>query len=179
MSLARLGLVVLALLTLGPVATSAKADDPQDATRSRVSVTWTDPAEFDELRFGHQFRQPKPEVWLGEFRKTLVNSADRVLPSGQHLSITITDVKLAGDFEPWHGPFLDDVRIVKSIYPPRMSLSFTLTDSEGKVLESGERELRDLAFLNRGTSVHASEPYRYEKRMLRDWVRREFGEDKS
>ncbi len=158
--------------------TAAATGDKQDGNSAQVSVTWTDPAGFDELRFGHQFRQPKPEVWLGEFRKTLVKTGDRILPKDQHLSVTITDVKLAGDFEPWHGPFFDDVRVVKSIYPPRVKLSFTLTDANGNVIESGDRELRDLAFLNRGTSVRSNQPYRYEKRMLSDWVKREFGSEK-
>ncbi len=104
--------------------------------------------------------------------------AYRILPKDQHLSVTITDVKLAGDFEPWHGPDFHDVRVVKSIYPPRVKLSFTLTDANGNVIESGDRELRDLAFLNRGTSVRSNQPYRYEKRMLSDWLKREFAAEK-
>lgn len=180
MSTVRSCLALAGLLFVCTYACNAvQAASSDNATHARVNVTWTDPAKFDELRFGHQFRQPKPEVWLGEFRKVLVQSGDRELPTGQHLSVTITDVKLAGDFEPWRGPFYDDVRVVKSIYPPRVKLSFTLTDSNGNVLESGDRELRDLAFLNRGTSITRNEPYRYEKRMLKDWIKREFANDKS
>ncbi|HNV09569.1 MAG: DUF3016 domain-containing protein [Dokdonella sp.] len=160
------------------VSAAAALEDKEDGNSAQVKVTWTDPAQFDELRFGHQFHQAKPEVWLKEFRKTLVKSGDRILPKDQHLSVTITDVKLAGDFEPWHGPDFHDVRVVKSIYPPRVKLSFTLTDANGNVIESGDRELRDLAFLNRGTSVRSNQPYRYEKRMLSDWLKREFAAEK-
>lgn len=145
---------------------------------ARVSVEWTDPAQFTEVRYGHQFRQPTPEVWLGELRKTLVRRADSALPPGQHLAVTITDVKLAGQFEPWHGPDYTDVRIVKSIYPPRIDLTFNLTAADGQVIASGERKLRDPAFLDRG-SVNAIEPYRFEKRLLKDWVDREFGRKKA
>ena len=44
-----------------------------------------------------------------------------MVPEGDKLTITFTDIDLAGDFEPWRGPQWDEVRIVKAIYPPRSS----------------------------------------------------------
>ncbi|HOX72034.1 MAG TPA: DUF3016 domain-containing protein [Dokdonella sp.] len=164
--------LALAAFLIGAPALAQAGEAKGDS--ARVSVAWTDPAAFTELRYGHQFRQPKPEAWLAEFRKTLVRRADSVLQPGQHLDVTITDVKLAGQFEPWLGADYRDVRIVKSIYPPHINLTFNLTDANGQVIASGERKLRDPAFLDRGT-VNPSESYRFEKRMLKDWVAREFG----
>jgi hypothetical protein len=168
------GLLVAALMCSASLSATARDVDKKDYNSDQVSVTWNDPAQFSELHYGFQFQQPKPEVWLTEFQKTLVKRADHVLKPGQHLSITITDVKLAGRVEPFHGAGASDIRVVKSIYPPEIELSFSLTGSDGQVLDSGERKLRDIAFLDRG-SVNRSEAYRFEKRMLKEWVDKEFG----
>ena len=84
---------------------------------------------------------------LGELRKHLQDRAEGYLAEGQKLTVTITDVDLAGEFEPWRGPAAADVRIVKEIYPPRIKLSFRLTDASGAVVKQGERELTNLNFL--------------------------------
>ena len=81
-------------------------------------------------------------------------------------------LKLAG--EPWRGPRFDDVRIVKDIYPPRISLSFRLTDAEGNVVKEGKRELRDLAFMMKINMSFRDDSVRYEKALLDDWLRAEF-----
>jgi hypothetical protein len=166
----------LAILLLAGLAPMAQADEP--GTSTQVTVNWTDPEQFTELRYSHTFNRPKPEVWLNEFRQTLVRSGDRVLEPGQRLDVTITDIKLAGRQEPWRGPAYSDVRVVRSVYPPQIDLSFRLSDASGNVIEDGTRRLRDLAFLQRGTT-HSSEPYRYEKRLLKDWMAREFGRNQS
>jgi hypothetical protein len=140
---------------------------------SRVTVDWTNPADFVEVRENPGSRPARPEEWLAQLARHLQSRAERVLPPGQHLHVTITDVKRAGRYEPWRGPQWDDIRIIKDIYPPRIDLRYTLTGSDGTRLREGERTLRDLAFLSRGT-LSRDDPLRYEKRLLDDWLRREF-----
>ena len=55
----------------------------------------------------------------------------------------MTDVDVAGEFEPWRGPQFDRVRIMREIYPPRIDLEFRLTDYRGAVVREGRRRLRD------------------------------------
>jgi hypothetical protein len=99
-----------------------------------------------------------------------------MLPERERLEVTITDVKRAGSVEPWRRPPLDEVRVVKRLYPPHITLSFVLRDAGGNVLREGTRELHDPAFLDRGT-INRNDPLRYEKRLLDDWLRREFAAD--
>ena len=168
------GLLMAAMLSCVSMSVIARDIDKKDHNSEHVNVTWTDPAKFTERQYGVQFRQPKPEVWLTEFQKALVKRGDKLLQPGQHLDVTITDVKLAGRIEPWRGGAGGDVRVVKSIYPPQVNLNFTLTGADGQVLDSGERKLRDIAFLDRG-SRNRSDAYRFEIRMLQDWLDKEFG----
>lgn len=167
------------LVTIGMLVASATATQATEATNAgRVTVNWTDPAQFAEVRYSHAFGQPKPETWLEAMRKTVVQRADELLKPSQRLEVTITDVKLAGQYEPWRGPAYNDVRIVRDIYPPRIDLRFSLTDTNGTVIASGERKLRDPAFLSRSTP-NGSDSYRFEKSLLKDWLVREFGADES
>jgi hypothetical protein len=110
---------------------------------------------------------------LGELKQHLVTHGAKYLAKGERLQITVTDVDLAGDFEPWRGINFQDIRIVKDIYPPRVDLEFKLLDAEGKVISEGKRQLRDLGYLM-GMAMPTSDPLRYDKEMLNDWLRQEF-----
>lgn len=166
-----------ALLLGAALSFSAAAAEPASPP-SRVLVSWTDPADFAEVRDSHGRGLSKAEDWLASLKKHVERRADRVLPTGQQLEITFTDVKLAGQFEPWRGPQFDDVRIVKDIYPPRIELRFVLRSVDGSVIEEGERTLRDLGFLSRSIA-NTSDTLRYEKRMLDEWINRDFVKGKG
>ena len=101
------------------------------------------------------------------------NAVPRI-PAGSTLSIAVTDIDMAGDFEWWRGPRADHVRIVKDVYPPRISLGFRLVDATGNTLAEGRRELTDTAFLI--SIEYRNDLLRYEKKLLDDWLAREFPE---
>ena len=167
----RTPLLVLALA----LASAAHAEAPR--ADSRVEIDWTPPADFSEAKMyqGTGLGRQSPDEWLGDLARHLRYRAERLLPEADHLKVTFTNVQLAGMYEPWRGPRWDDVRVIKDIYPPRIDLTFTLTDASGTLVKEGERKLRDPAFLQRGT-LNATDPLRFEKRMLDDWLRSEFGE---
>ena len=165
-------LVAAIALAFASVASAA----PQ-ASDSRVQVDWTKPGDFSEAKQypGSGLGRESPDEWLTDLANHLRYRAERVLPQGDDLHVTFTNVQRAGTYEPWRGPQWDDVRIIKDIYPPRIDLTFTLTNSTGGVVREGKRELRDPAFLQRGI-LNESDPLRFEKRMLDDWLRNEFQE---
>jgi hypothetical protein len=145
-----------------------------DETPSPVKVDWTDPAAFAETRQNACRSSVKPEEWLGDLARHVQRRAGKVIAAGQHLDVTLTDIRRAGACEPWRGPQWDDVRVIKEIYSPTIDLRYTLTTADGKLVRSGEATLRDAAFMSRATATRDDDPLRYEKRMLDDWLRREF-----
>lgn len=169
--------LVLALSAAGPVAArSTHVTDP-DAPRSLpatgpVGVSWNDPAQFTELRYSRNRWESQRGSWVVQLAEHLRKSTEKVLPAGQRVEYTITDIKRAGDYEPWHGSNAQDVRIVRDVYPPRMTFNFTRYGADGQVIEQGERKLADTGFLSGGNTL-VSDPLRYEKRMIDDWIRRE------
>jgi hypothetical protein len=90
------------------------------------------------------------------------------------LEIKITDIDLAGEFEPVRGPQFDHVRVNRTIYPPRIALEFRVGGPEDQTIKEGARTLTDLDYQLR--TYYPREDYlRYEKELLRDWLRAELG----
>lgn len=142
------------------------------ASPDSVTVTLKDPDQFAELRQNRSYADVRKGYWLEQLRKYVVTRAGKRLAPGQSLDVVITDIKRAGDFEPWRGPSFTDVRIMKDIYPPKISLSYVLKDGNGATLRSADETLRDPAFLSRGANRFGDDSLRYEKRLIDDWLSR-------
>ncbi|MSU23923.1 MAG: DUF3016 domain-containing protein [Opitutus sp.] len=166
------------LLTMGLVLAGAGRHPAMafglGAAAIRTTVMFFEPEKFTDVRDGYQGSDAGRDATLAELKKFIIQRAARHLAPGQRITITVTDLDLAGDFEPWRGPQFDDVRIVKDLYPPRINLVFQLTDAEGRVVSQGKRELRDLGFMMK-LSINHHDLLRHEKDLLEDWLRAELG----
>jgi len=141
---------------------------------SRVQVTWAPEQQLSEVKDTPMHRGwLRPKDWEKALADHIAYRADRVLPPGEQLQVTIDDVKLAGAFEPWRSPDAQDIRFLKDIYPPRMDLHYKLIDADGRVIREGTGKLRDMAYLQHTTPT-STDQLRYDKRMIDDWMRREF-----
>ncbi|HEX2101696.1 MAG TPA: DUF3016 domain-containing protein [Candidatus Synoicihabitans sp.] len=161
------------LLTVGLLAGFAFPLVAADSAPSTVEVVYVDQDKFTDVKDRYGANERANPGYLRELKSHVERTAARRLNEGQKLTITITDIDMAGDFEPWRSPQFQDVRIVKDIYPPRVNLSFRLTDAAGAVIAEGERELRDLSFNMRAPTVPTNDPLRHEKALLDDWLRKE------
>lgn len=139
----------------------------------RVDVRWIDPAQFSDLRYSGNRREAARGNWVAQLAGYLRERAGRRLPPGERLDVEILDIRRAGLYEPWHGAQLDDVRILRDQYPPRMTLRFQRIGADGRVLDAGERKLVDGAYLMRSSTLGDSDPLRYEKAMIDRWLRTE------
>jgi hypothetical protein len=163
-------LLPLGLLALG----SAFAAAPEERrVIARAEVLFFEPTKFTDVCDSYMGDAART-TYLDQLRDHLLEKAKYYVPDGHQLSVTITDIDMAGEFEPWRGPRFSDVRIVKDIYPPRINLSFRLTDAEGNVVQEGKRELRDLTFMLKITTAFRDDPVRHEKALLDDWLSSDF-----
>lgn len=157
----------------GPQRTATGQAAGTPAPPGIVSVTYDNPATFDQGRAGGRETEKARRAWVDALSQYLAERAAPRLPQGQQLEVHITDVQRAGNFEPWRGPQGADVRIVRDIYPPRIDLRFKLLDGDGRLLREGSRQLRDATFMMRA-DLHPNDPLRYEKSLLDDWMHKEF-----
>lgn len=154
--------------------TSSSANAGTDvAASARVSVRYVNPQQFTENRnYGRQDRYNNVH-YLGPLKAHLIKRATPLLAAGQRLHVTITDIQLAGGYEPWLSPQWSHVRIMSNRYPPRIDLKFSVTGKDGRVIREGSRRLRNLGYLSSGTAMPGNtDPLRYDKALLDSWLRR-------
>ncbi|MCZ0733893.1 DUF3016 domain-containing protein [Phreatobacter sp. AB_2022a] len=127
-------------------------------------------------RFADQdFRRPvRREALMRELELHLKALGERYLPPQQTLTLEITDLDLAGRYEPFSTGF-NEVRVMRDITPPRVKLSYRLTEG-GRTIAAGSETISDLNYLSNIRARNASGPLPYEKAMLDDWFRRRFGQ---
>ena len=174
-------LVPVLLLTAFALPSTAgvrKVTDP-DAPRSlpvdgSVDVRWTDPAQFTDIRYSGNRHEAERGNWVNQLAEYMRERAEKRMPAGERLEVEITDIRRAGTYEPWRSPTMQDVRIMRDMYPPRMELRFQRLAADGSVIDEGERKLVDGAFLMRSQILSNTDPLRYEKTMIDRWVRDEF-----
>ena len=175
---ARLLLILAVLLATATATAKVRNVTDPDAPRSLpdegpVAVQWADPSEFTDLKFsGNRWRASQGN-WVYQLAEHLRESAAKRLPEGDRLEVTITDIGRAGRYEPWHGVTMQDVRILRDIYPPSMKLQFRHYGADGRLLAEGSREMRDTGYLMGPTNLGSHDNLYYEKRMIDQWLRDE------
>jgi hypothetical protein len=162
--------LALVIILVGRV--DASAAQAEHDGRGRVSVVFVKPEGFTDAGYSKTERS-SPAILL-QLQRFIVETATSRLPEPLRLEIKVTDVDLAGDFELSHGPQFEHVRVNKSIYPPRIALEFRLIGSDDQTIKEGARTLTDLDYQLR-VVYPREDPLRYEKDILRDWLRGELG----
>jgi hypothetical protein len=162
--------LVLRTLALGLAVVLCLPAAPAAKTNDRVQVVFFEPDRFTDVKDSYMGTEKGQAAILDQIRDYVQERAAKMLGDGQTLTVTFTDIDLAGDYEPGRGPRSDEIRLVKEIYPPRIDLSFKVTDANGEVIKQGERKLRDMAFLMK-LSINTSDSLRFEKSLLDDWMR--------
>lgn len=133
----------------------------------RVVVVFQQPERFTDVQ-ARATGATEPAI-LDQLRDYLVTEGSRRVPAGDTLTITFTDIDLAGAYEPWRIR-TQDVRLMKSIYPPHDKFTWALTDAAGAVVSQGTENLSDMNYLIR-TNI-GNDPLFYDKAMLGDWLSR-------
>lgn len=136
-----------------------------------VSVQWGDPARFSEIAHSSNRWEAARGNWVNDLADHLATQAAQRLEADQRLQVTLNDIDRAGDYEPWRGPRMADIRMLRDIYPPRIALSWQLTGADGQALDSGERVLQDPGFLHGGLRLgNRNDALRYEKALIDRWL---------
>jgi hypothetical protein len=145
----------------------------------RIEVNYVNPEKFTDFTDTASGSERGAEAYRALFKEYLETEAVRFVPQGMRLALAITDVDMAGDFEPWRGSQFSDIRIVKDLYPPRINFTYKITDASGAVVREGEEKVRDMNFQMSGLTSMANDSLRYEKALMDDWLRAQFPKAKK
>ncbi|MBV8037552.1 DUF3016 domain-containing protein [Roseateles sp.] len=150
--------IVLAVMALASAA--AQAD---------VQVNFIHPEKFSDIKDNNGFRDM--EV-LKDIKAHLVGQFEKRLP-GRDVRVDVSDVDLAGEVEPFMRRSGQWVRVMRSVTPPSIELSYEVREGD-KVVQQGKTRLRDLNYQDEFNAYYSGDPLRYEKRMIDRWMDREF-----
>ena len=99
-------------------------------------VSWTDYKKYRDIRPSNNGgRKHFRESTFKNFEKHFTKLAES-LPEGQVLKVDVTDVDLAGDT---NAGGINNMRIVKDIYFPRMNFSYQLVNADGNFSDMEKR----------------------------------------
>ncbi len=121
-------LLLAAALIAGGCQSAQSSSAPTKS--GNVTVNFHEADKFTDVR--ETFGGNASQQYLDILSQHLQRKAAALLPPGQQLTVTFTDIDLAGDFLPMKAS-MQDVRVIKDIYIPHMSLSFKINEADGKV----------------------------------------------
>ncbi len=158
----------LALFCAGSLQAAAAPKPAKPAPKAEV--VFDHPDKFTDVKDDYFPTDRGRDGILEQIRSCIVAQAEYLVPDGYRLTMTFTDIDLAGDFEPWRGAQWASVRIVKAIYPPAFKFSWAVIDPSGKVVREGKEDMRVLEF-EMTMTLDLQDPLRYEKAILEGWMR--------
>ncbi|ABZ78350.1 conserved hypothetical protein [Shewanella halifaxensis HAW-EB4] len=135
-----------------------------------VKVEWQDPSNFRDVESSGDIQSRFEKRTFEQLTKSLNKEAAKILKPEQKLEMVVTDLDLAGDVRPTFGATTNDLRIVKNIYPPRITFSYKILEGD-KVIMAGDEKLTDLNFMYSINKMN-DKPYRYENELLASWLKK-------
>lgn len=145
------------------------------AAAAKVEITWVEPEHFRDIEGGPESQRSFQDQVIAVLTAYFEAGATEYLQEDQTLALTITDVDLAGDVEYFFFRFPFGIRVMRDIYFPSIEFTYELRDADGRVLKSGEENIKDMGYLFSGMTFLHDPPFDYEKRMIDDWFRKTFG----
>ena len=166
--------LLAACASTGPQWVTDAGQPHQVGEGSPVTVAWGDPEQFSEVRYSQNRYESRQGNWVVELADHIAEETTRALPSGERVEVEILDIDRAGEYEWTSYATNQDIRVLRDLYAPRIDLRFHRLDAGGNLVSEGERRLTDLNYLWGPAPFPSSDPLRYEKRLIDQWVRKEF-----
>ena len=142
------------------------------AQAADVRVHWLHPEKFTDIRAGNQSQDDFTAHVIKELNLVITDLAKK-MPDGLTWNVNVTDLDLAGDVHPMARMGGHEIRIIKDLYWPRMSLNYTVTDQKGAVVAEGKDDISDMNFLSGAYLIPMTSDFKYEEKMLRTWFTRQ------
>ncbi|QDE32651.1 MULTISPECIES: DUF3016 domain-containing protein [Shewanella] len=133
-----------------------------------VKIEWQNPKDFSDIKTSNEL-QSRFETRLFETLTNNINKqAEKILKPNQKLEMIVTNFDLAGDMRPTFGATPSDLRVVKDLYPPRATFSYTITEN-GNVIIAGDEKITDMSFMYNTRRLN-NKPFQYETTLFDDWL---------
>jgi Protein of unknown function (DUF3016) len=139
-----------------------------------LRLNYIHPERFTDFRLQGRSESESVRIFSDSISPALSRELGRRLP-GARLSLTFTDVDLAGRYEPWRGPRFFNIRIYRDSTPLRLDFQYALTGARGTVVASGAARVYEAYYQYYDYNVGSraglnSNPACYETQALQHWL---------
>ncbi|MGB0369804.1 MAG: DUF3016 domain-containing protein [Opitutales bacterium] len=156
---------LVAVLALAGTAYGNTGDESVDRS---VSIEYVNPEEFTDLESSFSRDSKTRRAFALAIEEELERRLRASFGEDARLSLVISEVDLAGRIDP---ASFNEIRVLKSVWPPKMEFTYKLTSADGEILKEGEERLVDLGYLGFARHRSKHERFRYEREMVKDWLR--------
>lgn len=141
-----------------------------ESTTENVTLIWQNPDDFRDVRGADEHKDRARKRVFNAMHQHLLDLAED-LPENTHLTLTFTDIDLAGDVR-----YLFDMgremRVMERHYWPLLKFNAELKKSDAVLLEESV-DLKEMMYLDISSPrLGSSDPLRYEKEMLTRWFKK-------
>lgn len=143
------------------------------AFAGEAKVTWQNPEKYTDIRSGNQSQKSMLKSIDTSFSKEFSELAKK-LPANYHMAVTVTNLDLAGEVDPIPSRMMDQIRVLKDLYYPKMTFDYQIHNAAGvAVLEGKDVTLKDMQYLSGTRSTQSSDSFYYERKMIREWFNKD------
>jgi hypothetical protein len=139
------------------------------ALGAAVQVEWVNPGSYKDAWDSNVKSDKNRQIVLDQLGDFIVKEASPMLKDGWNLKISVTQLDMSGEYEPWTDH--PDVRIIKGAYFGKIDFSYVLTDDKGAVVKKGSEDLVN-KLLTPPAFQDKDEIEPYLRTSLRDWITR-------
>lgn len=161
-------LSALLLLLFSVGLTTAFSTEP-----GNVRINLVQPQKFSDFHIQGRLENDSAAIFRDQISSYLSPIVAKRFP-GDTLTLTFTDIDLAGRIDPSKTRKLSNIRIDRNVASPlRLYFDYSLTDSHGKTLATGSKSLVDADYLYRYTYYSdqaKTATLFYEKATLYRWI---------
>lgn len=138
-------------------------------SKATTNILFNEPETFSDVSFSQFPNDRDREYILEDLESFIVEEIDRQFGDRFTFNLIVNNVDLAGEFEPWRDSrFGSEVRIIKSIYPARISFDFEIINSKDQVIASGSENLMMMDKILSFNLRHEESPY--VKELIVRWI---------
>ncbi|MDT0496093.1 DUF3016 domain-containing protein [Algiphilus sp. W345] len=138
-----------------------------------VAVSYKNPEKFTDASDRGLYSPRATESVMRRLTAHFQEQGAKYLAEGQTMEIEVTDIDLAGRFEPGHTPGYEDVRLLRESTWPRMEFNYVVKQGE-EIVDSGEAKLSDMSYLMHSSVSRSSDPLHHDTQMIDRWFRKHF-----
>lgn len=136
------------------------------ALAQQAQVNWVEPANYTDVKSAAGYQKQHEAHVFKHLGKHFNKMARMTLPEGVTLKVNVVDLDLAGYVYPL------SVRQLSESEEPKIKFEYQVLNGD-QVIKSELVELKDPRYLSKIKMGKINEAYRFEKRMITEWFKKE------